>query len=114
MNLLLTPPVAFIIILLLVLSVAYILAFFAFKPKQHNKGTSESYACGEDTYETNARVDYSQFFAFAFFFTIAHVAAMMLATFSMGLGQMQMIVMGVLYFIAGATCLMIVLGRINQ
>ena len=56
------------------------LSRFAFSVKDKKKGSLEPYACGEDKYDHTAQPDYSQFFPFAFFFTIAHVATLILAT----------------------------------
>lgn len=77
---LLAPPVAFIIIFLTVWALARLSSRLAFRPTKHSKGEGKSYACGEDTYNNAAQPDYSTFFPFAFFFTLAHVAALMMAT----------------------------------
>ncbi len=43
-------------------------------------GKTKPYACGEDVPSGSIHPDYSQFFPFAFFFTIMHVVALMLTT----------------------------------
>ena len=79
MNFLLLPPVAFLIILLVVTLQAYLMTKFA--PKGTNAaGKNKAYACGEDVLDHRVQPDYSQFFSFAFFFTIMHVVVMVIAT----------------------------------
>ena len=43
-------------------------------------GAGKPYACGEDNYNHAAQPDYSIFFPFAFFFTLAHVATLIVTT----------------------------------
>lgn len=78
LNYILTPPVAFILVLVIVGIFSYLCSRLAYKDKE---SSGLPYACGEDTYNEYAQPDYSQFFPFAFFFTIAHVATLVLATF---------------------------------
>lgn len=80
MTLLLWPPVAFVIVLLAVLALSAFLSRFAFRPSEHARDQREPYACGEPEYNHTVRPDYSLFFPFAFFFTIAHVAALIVTT----------------------------------
>lgn len=75
-----SPPVAFIIIFLAALSLSYFFARTCAHPKKHTKDEGLPYACGEDNYDHSAQPDYSVFFPFAFFFTIAHVATMIMTT----------------------------------
>jgi NADH-quinone oxidoreductase subunit A len=77
---LLSPPVAFIILLATVLCLTQLLRRFSFRPAIVAVGTMKAYACGEDVPDHLIQPDYSQFFPFAFFFTILHVSAMMAAT----------------------------------
>lgn len=77
-NFLLTPPAAFILVLALVVLLSFLCSKLAFKGKA---SSGLPYECGEDTYNEYAQPDYSQFFPFAFFFTIAHVATLVLSTF---------------------------------
>jgi len=79
-KLLLTPPLAFLIILGFVFLLAWASGRLAFRPKKHASSEGKAYACGEDTYNPKARPDYSSFFSFAFFFTLAHVAALIITT----------------------------------
>ena len=47
-------------------------------------GRIKSYACGEDVSDSRVQPDYTQFFPFAFFFTIMHVFALIVATVPSG------------------------------
>jgi len=47
-------------------------------------GKTKAYACGEDYTVNRAQPDYNQFFPFAFFFTIMHVVALVIATVPKG------------------------------
>ncbi len=69
----------FLIILLIVILLSSILTKLAFKPKKQAQGATEPYACGENIATHMIQPDYAQFFPFAFYFTILHVVALMLA-----------------------------------
>lgn len=79
-SLLLSPPVVFIIVLVTVLVLSFALSKLAFKPSHRIAGLTKSYACGEDVIDAMIQPDYSQFFPFAFYFTILHVVALMIAS----------------------------------
>jgi len=84
MNYLLLPPIAFLIVLGIVMLQAYLMTKFAAEGKD-SMGKTKAYACGEDSYDNKVQPDYRQFFSFAFFFTIMHVVVMVVATAPMGL-----------------------------
>jgi len=76
---LLWPPIAFVI-LLVVAGLAYA-ALGRLAPKKRSRGEGlKPYACGEDKPDHMIQPDYGQFLPFAFFFTILHVVALMVAT----------------------------------
>jgi len=77
---LLAPPVAFIIILAVTWALSRLASRLAFRGKDQKEGTRQSYACGEENYDHMAQPDYSTFFPFAFFFTLAHVATLIMTT----------------------------------
>ena len=79
-HILLAPPFAFIILLAVFWLLSRLLSRLSFRPAKHTAGEGKAYACGEDNYNNPAHPDYSQFFPFAFFFTLAHVAALMMTT----------------------------------
>jgi NADH-quinone oxidoreductase subunit A len=107
-TLILSPPIAFIISLLLALYLSYVLSKLAFQEKDRPKGQGKSYACGENIPDQMMEVDYSQFFPFAFYFTILHVVALMLATVPAVKGAVLSIA---LIYIIGAIIGLLVLYR---
>ncbi|HBB66879.1 MAG TPA: hypothetical protein DCZ93_06205 [Elusimicrobia bacterium] len=85
MEILLFPPIAFIISLLFVMFVSELLSPLAAKPARvPGSAKHKAYGCGEDVPVDQARAvpDYQGFFPFAIFFTLLHVAGLMLATWS--------------------------------
>jgi NADH:ubiquinone oxidoreductase subunit 3 (subunit A) len=81
---LLNPPVAFAMLLLVVFLIYLWSRGLAFRPSGDAPGKKKLYACGEDLPIRRVQPDYSQFFPFAFFFTIMHVVALILATIPKG------------------------------
>lgn len=82
-KILLYPPVTFLIILFFSLLLSKLFSRLSYRGQDKQaKGTTQSYACGENVENNLAQPDYSEFFPFAFFFTIAHVATLMLTTAS--------------------------------
>ena len=79
-GILLSPPLVFIIILGAVLCVSLVLSKLAFKPAKRIEGLTKPYTGGEDIVDNMIQPDYSQFFPFAFYFTILHVVALMIAS----------------------------------
>ena len=82
-DILISPPVAFV----LFLAVAYLITLLGRRmaPKMNNVGGKlTSYACGEDMPGTKIQFGYRTFFFVALFFTIMHVAALVLATVPAG------------------------------
>jgi NADH:ubiquinone oxidoreductase subunit 3 (subunit A) len=75
-GLILSPPAVFVVILITVSGLSYVLSGLALKPKKIPDGLTEPYACGEDIPTHMIQPDYSQFFPFAFYFTILHVVAL--------------------------------------
>ena len=76
----LTPPVAFLVILAATLVLLGLLSRLSFKCKPEDEACRKSYACGEDVPTSLIQPDYSAFFPFAFLFTILHVVALVVAT----------------------------------
>jgi NADH-quinone oxidoreductase subunit A len=107
-SLLLSPPVVFIIILGTALSLSFVLSKLAFKPEKRVEGLTKSYACGEDLADNMIQPDYSQFFPFAFYFTILHVVALMIA--AVPTATIETLLMAVIY-VVGAIIGLLVLYR---
>jgi len=108
-NWLVSPPVTFIIILLFSWILVRLLSRLSFRTnKKQMSGTGESYACGEENYNHMAQPDYTSFFPFAFFFTLAHVATLIITTVPKeGLGTFIMAA----FYIIGATLGLYILFR---
>jgi NADH:ubiquinone oxidoreductase subunit 3 (subunit A) len=85
MDILLFPPVTFVVSLLFVMALSALLSPLAAKPARvAGSAKHKAYGCGEDVPVDQARAvpDYQGFFPFAIFFTLLHVAGLMLATWS--------------------------------
>ncbi|TBR17406.1 hypothetical protein EPO66_02775 [bacterium] len=103
------PPVVFLIVLFSVFGLAYLFSKIAFCSKNKSHGKGQSYACGEDNYDNMAQPDYSQFFPFVFFFTIAHVATLILT--SVPVETTKILTLALLYIGAVIVGLCILLRR---
>lgn len=102
------PPVVFLLLLIVVWLANIIFSRISFKASSSQEG-KKPYACGEDTYDSSAQPDYSAFFPYAFFFTIAHVATLMLTTVTAG--DSRAIAMALAYISAGGVGLYILLRK---
>ncbi|PIS46882.1 MAG: hypothetical protein COT17_06285 [Elusimicrobia bacterium CG08_land_8_20_14_0_20_51_18] len=81
MDLILYPPFAFILSLITVYLFSALFSGFAPKPAPNPEKT-KTYACGEDFETEKVIPNYEEFYPFAIFFTILHVAGLMLATWA--------------------------------
>ena len=108
-NWILFPPVAFVITLGAMLLFSVLLSRLSCRPKGKNEESRKAYACGEDISEHRVQVDYGQFFPFAFFFTILHVLALMVAT--VPAETLDSFFIAVLYIIGGITGLVVLFRR---
>ena len=79
-RIILSPPGAFIITLTAVVILAKLCGVLAFRARKDQTDAKKAYACGEDFKGHFIQPDYSQFFPFAYFFTILHVVALVVAT----------------------------------
>lgn len=107
-EILFSPPVVFTIVLIVVLVLFNFCSRYAFRNNKKSAGAKKAYACGEDFGDHLIQPDYSQFFPFAFFFTILHVVALMIAT--VPAENIESFAMAVVY-IAGAIIGLIILMR---
>jgi NADH:ubiquinone oxidoreductase subunit 3 (subunit A) len=87
-SILISPPVSFLLLLVL------LFAFAAYAKRHAAKGSDspgkeKAYACGEDMVQNQSQPDYSQYFKFAFFFTIMHVVVLEVATDPRGLSPLS-------------------------
>ncbi len=108
-ELLLSPPVAFIMIMLAAVFCAFVLSKLALKPKKIPVGLTKEYSCGEDIKTHMIQPDYTQFFPFAFYFTILHVVALMIAT--VPVATMQTFLIAVVYIMGAIVGLFVLYKR---
>jgi NADH-quinone oxidoreductase subunit A len=77
---LLAPPVALTLLVFVVWTLSAASTPLAFRRKGPRGALDKPYAGGEDVEKQRFQPDYSQFFPFAFFFTILHVVTLIVAT----------------------------------
>jgi hypothetical protein len=106
--LLLVPPVALTILVLVVWGLSGASASLGFKRKAPRGDLGLPYAGGENINSHRVQVDYGQFFPFAFFFTILHVVTLIVAT-SPGRTLQSLVIGGV--YVAGALLGLFILFR---
>jgi len=93
-HILLSPPVVFAIFLALCAGITLAAKLLAARGK-NSPGKGSAYACGEDMEANRGQPEYSEFFKFAFFFTIMHVVVLVVATDPGGLSMTSLIFLGV-------------------
>ena len=108
--LLLLPPIAFLVMFVIVwFQYVSLKALSAGEKWPEEKGKHESYACGQNIEDSRVSTNYSQFFPFAFFFTIMHVVALVVATYPKG--DRPAIGVGVAYLVSASVSLYILYKR---
>ena len=108
-NWLISPPVVFIIIFVVILFLNRLFSGLAYRSDKPKAECGESYACGENNYDNSAQPDYSNFFPFAFFFTLAHVATLIITT--VPVAARGTLVMAGIYILGGIVGLHILLRK---
>jgi len=104
-HILLSPPLAFGIVLLFTFLIVKLADLFSFKNPHPTPGSRKPYACGENEFRHNYQPDYKQYFAFAFFFTIMHVTTLIIACLPREtIGSLSLII---LYMLGAITALFI-------
>jgi hypothetical protein len=78
--LLLMPPVALTLLVMVVWALSGAAGTLSFKRKGARGALDKPYAGGENIEKHRVQIDYGQFFPFAFFFTILHVVTLIVAT----------------------------------
>ena len=104
-NILLSPPITFMIFITLGLVFSYLTSFLSAKGAE-SSGKYTSYACGQTNYDNRISPDYSQFFPYAFFFTIMHVLVLVIAT-----APKDVLALPLLYLAVGVLALVILFRR---
>jgi len=111
-NLLLLPPLCFIIVLFTVWGISKLMAMLAMAPApKHEAGKDEAYACGEIFEGKRIEPDYGAFFRFAVFFTIIDVAGLMVATLAATSFNKEVAVIAILYTVAVSAVLAILYSK---
>ncbi len=105
-NILLSPPVLFLILLAIGLALSHAVSGLAAPGSTTGERKLESYACGQRHLAHNASPDYGQFFPYAFFFTIMHVLVLVVAT-----APREALTLPLLYVGAGLLALYIIFRR---
>jgi len=108
-SILFSPPLAFVITLIALVIFARACASFAWPKRKDQLEAKKAYACGEDFKGHLIQPDYSQFFPFAFFFTILHVVALVIAT--VPAETVEILAMAVVYVAAAIIGLLILLRK---
>jgi hypothetical protein len=110
--LLLIPPIAFVVVFVLVwLESAGFGTLSLKQPKGaiQPSGKLKAYACGQDVADHRVQPDYGQFFPFAFFFTIMHVVALIVTTVPAGSGAAA--ALAVLFLVSAAVGVLVLFRR---
>ncbi|NLO91818.1 MAG: NAD(P)H-quinone oxidoreductase subunit 3, partial [Elusimicrobia bacterium] len=102
-------PVIFVISLMLVWLFSRLTAGLAPQGKDA-AGKEEPYACGEVVGAEKAEPDYKMFFPFAVFFTLLHVAGLMIATWAFALSGAGMLMAGVYLAAVGLILALLFVG----
>jgi NADH:ubiquinone oxidoreductase subunit 3 (subunit A) len=93
-SFLMSPPVTFGLLLLLSFGISLVSKRLAARGKD-SAHKMQAYSCGETMEENQGQPDYSEFFKFAFFFTIMHVVVLVVATDPAGLTVTSGVYLGV-------------------
>lgn len=99
LEFLLSPPVAFFFFLAMAFLLYVLGRSMAPSPKR-TPGKLTTYACGEDIPGVKVQFGYRLFYVFALFFTIMHVAALVIATIPIGIIRYLAIIYLVMIFLA--------------
>ena len=104
------PVILFAIIFLIFGGQLYVMSKMAPKIAKQPEGKFKAYACGEDMKENRVNPDYGQFFPFAFFFTIMHVVALIVAT-APYVQEPSSLVIAVLFLVAAGISLFVLIRK---
>jgi NADH:ubiquinone oxidoreductase subunit 3 (subunit A) len=104
-TVLFSPPVLFIAAFFLFAGTSKFLSRYANKSDIGEHGL-DSYACGQRNVPNYVNPDYSQFFIYAFVFTVAHILILVVATAPIKANSVP-----ITYIVAGMLALLIALKR---
>ncbi len=101
-GLIYSPPIVFLIFIVLFLVLSKVFSLYSYRNIQREHGL-DAYACGERNVQHYINPDYSQFFPYAFFFTIMHVLALVVAT-----APYEALLLPAVYIAAGILAMVII------
>jgi hypothetical protein len=99
------PPTIFLMFFALFFLGSRLLSRFSVQGVKGGSKT-DSYACGQRNIENYINPDYSEFFPFAFFFTIMHVLVLVVAT-----APRDALLLPILFIISGILSMVIIFRR---
>jgi hypothetical protein len=108
-NSLLAPPLAFAVVLTAVYLLFLFSAGLAFRRSRTPAGLKKAYTGGEEVTTNRVQPDYSQFFPFAFFFTLLHVVTLTIATICVE--KPEALVIALIYLLGAVLGLFILFRR---
>lgn len=102
------PPVVFAIFVLLFLLFSRKLSKYStnHERKFEDDHEADSYACGEKNVKHYVNPDYSQFFPYAFFFTILHVLVLVVVT-----APKDSPILPIAYIVSGALAMLVMFKK---
>lgn len=104
-SLIFAPPIVFLIFVVIFLACSKGLSRYSHRGIRR-ENESDAYACGQRNVQHYVNPDYSQFFPFAFFFTIMHVLVLVIAT-----APYNTTLLPVVYIASGILSLVIIFKR---
>lgn len=104
-NLISSPPIVFVTFLAIFLLCSKAFSRFS-RHGIRGERESDSYACGQRNVKNYVNPDYSQFFPYAFLFTIMHVLVLMVAT-----APYDAPILPVVFVVSGMLSLVIIFKR---
>lgn len=104
-SLIFAPPIIFLMFVAIFLACSRGLSRYSHRGTQR-KSELDAYACGQRNVQHYVNPDYSQFFPFAFFFTIMHVLVLVVAT-----APYDATLLPVVYIASGILSLVIIFKR---
>ncbi len=104
-SVLYSPPVLFTLILISLLIFSKWLSRFSNK-KESGEHALDSYACGQRDVENYVNPDYSNYFSYAFIFTVVHILILVVATVPPNVGFTPIV-----YILSGILAILIAFKR---
>lgn len=104
-KLIIAPPIAFFLFIAIFMTFSKVLSRCSRQGIRRERDL-DPYACGQRDVQHYVNPDYSEFFPYAFFFTIMHVLALVIAT-----APYDALLLPVLFIAFGILCLVIIFKR---